>query len=175
MVLSRMRCNLGFKRSKWYGSNRKNEIYNSRVIPELQVSKERDSFNDLYAHFFTKTRWQCKTWHSWFWLNFALIFHQWGDGGMKLDISRLLMLTRDAYFESWGPRGWWVREIGNRGRNRWSLVWGKYVKLRKSAKVVKWVGSGRGCSTLVQNDQRNCRNVFKQVLAKSSWGKLRKT
>ena len=33
-------------------------------------------------------------------------------------------------------------------------------------KVGKWVGSGRGSSRLVQNDQRNCRNVFKRVLAK---------
>ena len=35
-------------------------------------------------------------------------------------------------------------------------------------KVGKWVGSGRGSSRLVQNDQRNCRNVFKRVLAKDS-------
>ena len=35
-------------------------------------------------------------------------------------------------------------------------------------KVGKWVGSGRGRSRLVQNDQGNCRNVFKQVLAKDS-------
>ena len=35
-------------------------------------------------------------------------------------------------------------------------------------KVGKWVGSGRGSSRLVQNDQRNCRNVFKRVLDKDS-------
>ena len=33
-------------------------------------------------------------------------------------------------------------------------------------KVGKWVGSGRGSFRLVQNDQRDYRNVFKQVLAK---------
>ena len=38
-------------------------------------------------------------------------------------------------------------------------------------KVGKWVGSGRGSSRLVQNDQRSCRNVFKQVLAKDSFKK----
>ena len=32
-------------------------------------------------------------------------------------------------------------------------------------KVGKWDGSGRGNSRLVQNDQRNFRNVFKRVLA----------
>ena len=36
-------------------------------------------------------------------------------------------------------------------------------------KVGEWVGSGRGSSRLVQNDQRSCRNVFKQVLAKDSF------
>ena len=35
-------------------------------------------------------------------------------------------------------------------------------------KVGKWVGSGRGSSRLVQNDQRDYRNVFKQVSAKDS-------
>ena len=50
----------------------------------------------------------------------------------------------------------------------------KYVKLRKSVKVVKWVGNGRGASRLVQNDQRNYRKVFKQVLAKDSLNKTMK-
>ena len=44
----------------------------------------------------------------------------------------------------------------------------KYVKLRKAVKVGKWVGSGRGRSRLVQNDQGNCRKVSKRVLAKDS-------
>ena len=35
-------------------------------------------------------------------------------------------------------------------------------------KVGKWVGSGRGSSRLVQNDQRDYRNVFKRVSAKDS-------
>ena len=35
-------------------------------------------------------------------------------------------------------------------------------------KVGKWVGSGRGSSRLVQNDQRNYRKVFKRVMAKDS-------
>ena len=43
--------------------------------------------------------------------------------------------------------------------------------IRLCKNVVKWVGSGRGSSRLVQNDQRNCRNIFKQVLAKDSWKK----
>ena len=55
------------------------------------------------------------------------------------------------------------------------LGWEKHVKLRNSEKVVKWVASGRGGSRLVQNDQRNCRNVFKQVLANNSLEKQRKT
>ena len=35
-------------------------------------------------------------------------------------------------------------------------------------KVGKWVGSGRGSSRLVQNDQREYRNIFKWVSAKDS-------
>ena len=35
-------------------------------------------------------------------------------------------------------------------------------------KVGKWVGSGRGTSRPVQNDQGNCRKVLEQVLAKDS-------
>ena len=38
-------------------------------------------------------------------------------------------------------------------------------------KVGKWVGSGRGSSRLVQNDQRSCGNVFKRVSAKDSFKK----
>ena len=43
----------------------------------------------------------------------------------------------------------------------------KNMKICKT-KVGKWVVSGRGSFRLVQNDQRNCRNVFKRVLAKDS-------
>ena len=39
-------------------------------------------------------------------------------------------------------------------------------------KVGKWIGSSRGNSRLVQNDQRNGQNVFKRVLAKDSFKKL---
>ena len=49
------------------------------------------------------------------------------------------------------------------------------VKLRKSVKVVKWVGSGRGTSRPVQNDQRKYRKVVKQVSAKDSLKKIWKT
>ena len=41
-------------------------------------------------------------------------------------------------------------------------------KYENREKVGKWVGSGRGRSRLVQNDQGNCRKVFKRVLAKDS-------
>ena len=41
-------------------------------------------------------------------------------------------------------------------------------------KVGKWVGSGWGSSRLVQNDQRDCRNVFKRSLAKDSLKKTMK-
>ena len=45
---------------------------------------------------------------------------------------------------------------------------GGLQRAHQLGKVGKWVGSGRGSSRLVQNDLRNCRNVFKRVLVKDS-------
>ena len=59
-----------------------------------------------------------------------------------------------------------MQNIGNRGGDRWLLVWVTYVKFQKSEKMKH--GLGVVSPSLVQNDQRNCRNVFKRVLAKDS-------
>ena len=48
---------------------------------------------------------------------------------------------------------------------------GKYVKIRKSEKVVKWVGSGGWSFRLVQSDHRNCR-LTKDALEKGMKNKI---
>ena len=49
------------------------------------------------------------------------------------------------------------------------------VKICKNMKIGKRLENGLGVgSGRVENDQCNCRNVFKQVLAKDSWEKTRK-
>ena len=40
--------------SQRYRPNQQLEIYNFRVVPGLQISKEVDFFYDLYAHFFIR-------------------------------------------------------------------------------------------------------------------------
>ena len=49
-----------------------------------------------------------------------------------------------------------------------NLLVGGLQTANQLGKVGKWVGSVRGSSGLVQNDQRNCRNVFKRVFVKDS-------
>ena len=41
-------------RSGRYGPDQELEIYNFRLVPELQISKEVDMSYDLYAHFFIR-------------------------------------------------------------------------------------------------------------------------
>jgi len=55
------------------------------------------------------------------------------------------------------------------------LGWGKYVKLRKSEKVGKWVGSGRWRLRLGQNDRTGCPEVLGVVLAENYLLKNKKT
>ena len=88
---------------------------------------------------------------------------------MKLDILAAFNNNSRRLIRIW--RSWGLVGAKKRKQGAAQVVLGvrqicKNMKIRK--KVGKWVGSGRGSSRLVQNDQRSCRNVFKQVLAKDS-------
>ena len=88
---------------------------------------------------------------------------------MKLDILAAFNTNSRRLIRIW--RSWGL--VGSKKRKQGAekvVAGGRKIckNMEIGQKVVKWVGRGRGSSRLVQNDQRNCRNVYKQVLANNS-------
>ena len=81
-----------------------------------------------------KQMWQCKFRISWFWLNFALIFHQWGAGGMKLDILAAFNTNSRRLIRIW--RSWGLVDARNR-KQGWVCVFFCFAKTRCQCKTRK--------------------------------------
>ena len=91
---------------------------------------------------------------------------------MKLDILEVFNTNSRRLIRIWRSWGLVGSKKRKQGAERVGAGVGKICKNMKIGKSWKMVGSCRGSSRLVQNDQGNCRNVFKQVLAKDSLKKL---
>ena len=95
---------------------------------------------------------------------FALILHHNGADLMKLGILAAFHTNSRRLIRIWRSWGLVGSKKRKQGAERVVASVRKICKKYENRKKVgTWVGRGRGSSRLVQNDQRNCRNVFKQV------------
>ena len=110
IVLSWMRCLGGFRSSRWYHPDQKNEIYNLRLVPEPPELEKPCKYRKYIKKGLVEIRIPGIS------LKFS-ISPPFIKIGLDLHSpsSRLSILTRDALFEKKVPGAWFPQKIGNRG------------------------------------------------------------